>query len=214
MATLHAEQWSVSPQQREGFVALVRESKVFWETLGAEFRVRTSLIAGEGTGLTSVYHFFPDAAARATALDGAAAEAANDPLVRAIARGALPAALVGRLFLDSIPSEAPIPAEYPVAALTAYEVSPARSAEAQAAFEAADTRERAFGVEPALWVTQYAGAGSGRRLRVLGHASHAAMADFDRRNLDGAAPHPLLVAVADGTLRPVTASITVPWSAS
>jgi hypothetical protein len=99
-----------------------------------------------------------------------------------------------------------------VAALTAYEVSPARAAEAQAAFDAADGRERTLGVEPALWVTQYAGAGSGRRLRVLGHASHAAMADFDRRNLDGEAPHPLLAAEAEGILRPVTMSITVPFS--
>ena len=211
MASLDAEQWTMTPAQREGFSALLRESRAFWQPMGAVFRVRTSIIAGEGTGLVAVYHFYPDAATRSAALDRGRAEAARDPLARAVASGSVPGTLVGRLFLDSVDPAMPIPDEYAVAALIAYEVAPGRPAAAQAAFDAADARQTPLGVVPALWATHYAGAATGRRLRVLGHDSFAAMSAFEARDAGLEQAHPLDAAVADGTLRVVTSSITVPF---
>lgn len=212
MATHVLSNYTVTTEKRQDFLSLLREGRAFWEAAGAVVRIRTLLSAGENSGRISVSFLYPDVMARAVSLDKAGADAANNPMLSAQARGTFPASLVGRSWVNSLEPTAPIPADTPVLTVNVWEVTPGRLADARAALAASDKRFREAGAEPTLWTLGNAGTATGRLVRTIGYGSYVAHAEFLAKiaqvNAAMEAPAPIAAATASGILRSVSASLT------
>jgi hypothetical protein len=196
--------WRSNPGRRDEFRSLLALGNNTWrEQLGADVRTWQAVQGGERTGTITRLMLFPDAAARAVALDRLREATAVVPLQAAMQSASPPATLLGAGMTETI-DPVGAPPEAAVLMQRVYRPDPARRQEALDAVRASLRAQDSLPGHAAAWTLPVAGTDSGALLISRGFASHVELNEFTQRN--GPVP-PLARAVQTGLLMRVSVTV-------
>ena len=208
MAAINLSIFQPSPCQAAEFLSLARDYGQYLDGFGGRTGFRRTLFAGDAIGHISLVNLFPDAAARAAALDKILADRENNPMRAAMASASPPVTLLGSSLLDSIDPAAPIPDPPNVLTAFIFEASPASRGEAIVALKAAIARHTSLGASATAWQIG-TGPRVGSFLYAVGADSMAAGEELRARNQALSEPPPLAQAGQAGVLSLVELQVSV-----